>query len=200
MKRKILASIGLLLLTASVVAAQEVRHEVSVQGTGFFTRDTNDGGLTQKGTNSGGLLVGYRYNINRWLGAEADYGFTRNTQLFGGSNLGRIQSDVHAVTANAVLKLPLRVSRFGPYALAGGGALTFRPTQNVGGFVNGADTQSRGTFLYGVGTDYALSRHLGLRAEYRGLVYKAPDFSLAQFKSDSWTHTAQPSAGIVFRF
>jgi hypothetical protein len=39
-----------------------------------------------------------------------------------------------------------------------------------------------------------------LRAEYRGFVYKNPDFGLASLKTDSWTHTAQPSAGIVFRF
>ena len=49
-------------------------------------------------------------------------------------------------------------------------------------------------------TQYALTRHLSLRAEYRGLVYKAPDFNLAGLNTDSWTQIAQPSAGIVFRF
>src|SRR5258708_5087361 len=51
-----------------------------------------------------------------------------------------------------------------------------------------------------VGADYALTHHLSLRAEYRGFVYKNPDFGLAALHTDSWTHTAQPSAGIVFRF
>jgi hypothetical protein len=41
---------------------------------------------------------------------------------------------------------------------------------------------------------------LSFRAEYRGYVYKAPDFNLASLNTDAWTHTAQPSAGIVFRF
>jgi hypothetical protein len=45
-----------------------------------------------------------------------------------------------------------------------------------------------------------LSRHFLLRAEYRGLVYKTPDFGLAALHTDATTHTAQPSAGIVFRF
>jgi hypothetical protein len=31
-------------------------------------------------------------------------------------------------------------------------------------------------------------------------VYKAPDFNLTGLNTDSWTHIAQPSAGIVFRF
>ena len=41
---------------------------------------------------------------------------------------------------------------------------------------------------------------LRLRAEYRGYVYKSPAFNLTSLKTDSWTHIAQPSAGIVFRF
>ena len=36
--------------------------------------------------------------------------------------------------------------------------------------------------------------------EYRGFVFKAPSFNLASLNTNSWTHTAQPSAGIVFRF
>ncbi len=48
--------------------------------------------------------------------------------------------------------------------------------------------------------NYALTQHFSLRAEYRGFVYKNPDFGLAALNTDSWTHTAQPSAGIVFRF
>jgi hypothetical protein len=39
-----------------------------------------------------------------------------------------------------------------------------------------------------------------LRAEYRGFVYKSPSFNLASLKTDAWTHMAQPSAGIVYRF
>jgi hypothetical protein len=48
--------------------------------------------------------------------------------------------------------------------------------------------------------DYRLVRALGLRLQYRGLVYKAPDFGLAALSTDSWTHTAEPSVGLVFRF
>ena len=121
-------------------------------------------------------------------------------QLFSGLAAGRIQTDVHATTADAVVNLPLRLGKFSPYVLGGGGALAFRPTENAGGFVPGASTQTQGAFLYGVGADYPLSHRLALRAEYRGLVYKAPDFSLPSLNSESWTHTAQPSAGIVLRF
>jgi len=73
-------------------------------------------------------------------------------------------------------------------------------TGNAGGSFAGASEQTWGTFLYGVGADYVLAKHWSIRAEYRGLVYKAPSFNLAGLDTDSWAHTAQPSAGIVFRF
>lgn len=85
-----------------------------------------------------------------------------------------------------------------PYVLAEGGALVFNPTRNT--LVAGVDSQARGAFIYGAGGDFLLSKHFSLRAEYRGFVYKAPDFGLAALNTDAVTHTAQPSAGIVFRF
>lgn len=191
-----IALIGLLSITA---VAQEVRSEISVQGTGFFTKDTDGNGIRDLVTNTGGFLLGYRYNFNRWLAAEANYGYDRNTQTYFGSGLGRVQSNVHQVTGSAVVKLP-SFARLQPYALAGGGALLFDPTGNAGGTFAGATWEAKGAFVYGAGADYAFTRHISVRAEYRGYVYKAPDFNVAGLNTDTWTHTAQPSAGIVFRF
>jgi opacity protein-like surface antigen len=80
------------------------------------------------------------------------------------------------------------------------GAAIFDPTGTSGGSVPGAGRQGRGAFLYGVGADYTLTRHFSVGAEYRGFVYKEPDFGLRALNTDSWTHTARPSAGIVFHF
>lgn len=183
----------------SVAVAQEVRSEISVQGTGFFTKDTQGNGIRDRITETGGFLVGYRYHINRWLAAEANYGYDRNTQIYTGNGFGRVQSNVHQVTGSAVVKLP-SFAHLQPYALAGGGALLFDPTGNAGGSFAGATLDVKGAFVYGAGADYAVTKHVSIRAEYRGYVYKAPDFNLASFNTDAWTHTAQPSAGIVFRF
>ena len=201
MRRTAIMLAGFVILLTLGAAAQESRSEVSLQGTGFFTQDTNGQGTSRTSTNTGGFLLGYRYHINRWLAAEANYGFDRNTQrYFSTSGLSRVQSDVHTATAAAVVNLPFRISRFNPYVLGGGGSLVFHPTGNAGGFVSGADTQAKGTFLYGGGVNYTLTRHLALLAEYRGYVYKDADFGFKSLNTDSWTHTAQPSAGIVFRF
>jgi outer membrane immunogenic protein len=191
--------VGLAALLSVTAVAQEDRSEVSVQGTGFFTTDTAGNGVRDHVTNTGGFLIGYRYSINRWLAAEADYGYDRNTQIYFGNGSGRVQSNVHQATGVGVVKLP-GFARLQPYALAGGGALVFDPTGNAGGSFAGATWDAKGAFVYGVGADYAFTRHISFRAEYRGYVYKAPDFSLTGLNTNAWAHTAQPSAGIAFRF
>ena len=90
--------------------------------------------------------------------------------------------------------------RISPYVLAEGGALVFDPTGNPFGTVPGAQRQATGVFAYGGGADFPILRHVSLRAEYRGLVYSTPDFGLTALNTNTVTHTAQPSAGIVFRF
>jgi opacity protein-like surface antigen len=198
-KRAGITVMGCVLLISITAVAQEIRSEVSVQGTGFFTKDSNGNGIKNKATETGGVLVGYRYNITRWLAAEANYGYDRNTQSYIGSTSARAQSNIHQITGSAVVKLP-GFARIQPFALVGGGGLIFDPTHNAGGTFAGATSQAKGTFLYGGGADYAFTRHLSLRAEYRGFVYKAPNFNLASLNTSAWTHTAQPSAGIVYRF
>lgn len=184
---------------SATAVAQEDRSEISVQGTGFFTKDTDGNGIEQHTTNTGGFLLGYRYNFNRWLAAEANYGYDRNTQIYFGGGAARVESDVHQITSSAVVKLP-SFAHLQPYALAGGGGLVFDPTGNAGGFFSGATRATQGAFVYGAGADYAFTRHISLGAEYRGYVYKAPDFNLAGLNTNTWTHTAVPSAGIAFRF
>jgi outer membrane immunogenic protein len=164
--------LSVLALVSITAVAQENRSEISIQGTGFFTKDTVGNGIFQDGSETGGFLVGYRYNFNRWLAAQADYGYGRNTQFYFGGTAARVQS----------------------------GALVFDPTGNSGGGFAGATLETKAAFVYGVGADYAFSRHFSLRAEYRGLVYKAPSFNVASLNTGSWTQIAQPSAGIVFRF
>ena len=199
--RRLLVIMGAVVALAVGSVAQESRSEISLQGTGFFTKDSNRPGNLQRSTDTGGFTVGYRYHINRWLSAEGNYGYDRNTQQYFGSFVdSRIQANAHSVTGDLAVNLPLPIKRMSTYVLAGGGGLVFDPTGNPGGTVPGASTQGRGAFLYGAGADYVLTRHFSLRAEYRGFVYKSPDFGLAALHTDRWTHTAQPSAGIVFRF
>ena len=186
---------------STAALAQEERHEFGIQGTGSFTRDSDGNGVSQKTTDSGGFLLNYRFHFTNWLAAEANYGYNRNTHenftLAGPMN---INANTHQWTGAFVLSVPVTASRVEPYVLAGGGGLTFDPRTGVVGTPIGADQQTKAAFLYGGGANVRLAQHVGLRLEYRGLVYKAPDFNLAAINSDATTHTAMPTIGLSFRF
>ena len=194
--------VGAALLLGTAVFGQESRSEISAQGIGLFTKDTTGQGTTQRATETGGFLLGYRYHFNRWLAAEGVYGYGRNTQqFFAPAGLSRVQANMHQATGGFVFSLPAPARfRISPYVLAEGGALVFDPTGNSFGSVAGAQSQTVGVFSYGAGADFPLMKHVALRAEYRGLVYSAPDFGLSSLNTSTITHAAQPSAGLVFRF
>ena len=206
-----------LLFSAAVATAQEGRGEVSAQLTGQFTRDSKGFGYTQSATNSAGLLVGYRHKIFRWISAEADYGYTRNTQRYflspttgfpfpnlitgpGANPQTRIQANVNQATGGLVFNLPF-LKGIRPYVLAEGGALVFAPTRNPFAIVVGTVRDAEGVFIYGGGLEApVLGSHLLARAEYRGLLYHAPDFGISSINTTNVTHTAQPSVGLAYRF
>src|SRR6266478_7037102 len=93
--------LGAVLLLATSARSQEgfLRHEVGVQGTGLFTKDSQQNGTLQHSTDTGGFLVNYRFHLNGWLGAEGSYGYDRNTQqnFTPGGNFG-IQSNTPQAT------------------------------------------------------------------------------------------------------
>ncbi|HEY2383070.1 MAG TPA: outer membrane beta-barrel protein [Terriglobia bacterium] len=200
MKKSILATAaGLVLFATAAMAQVEQPSQITVEGTGLFTRDsTADSGTTHSATNSGGLLVGYSYQFSHWAGVEGNYGYSRNTQDYVGTfGESSVRTNTHEVIGSFVVHIPIHAAHFRPYALAGGGALIFDPVDSFG---NGIDRQSRGTFVYGGGVNFDVTHNFGVRAEYRGLIYKAPDFNVTALNLDKVTHLAQPSIGFYFRF
>lgn len=202
MSRKLSFSfLGLILLFALAGFAQDNRSEVSIQGTADFTRDSTNIDIPHSATKSGGFMAGYRYHFNRWLAAEGDYGYTRNSQDYFDPTFGqtRVQTNISELTGAAVISAPT-TSKIRPYALAGFGALFFRPVNNSDNLSIGASNQTKPAFVYGGGIDFDITKHVAFRGEYRGFVFKIPDFQLTGLASDSYTHMAQPSVGLVWRF
>ena len=110
----------------STAFAQEgpYKQDATVQALGSFVKETNENGVPQTATNSGGVLATYRYFFNRNNGVEINYGFTQNTQLYGvNGGLGGIQAYSHEATAAYVWRLPM--GKVTPFALAGVGSLVF---------------------------------------------------------------------------
>jgi len=202
MNRSVIAAVGAFFFVATTAFGQEGnRSQITVQGTGLITKDsTSDStSITRRSTKSGGLLVGYSYQFNRWAGAEGNYGYSRNTSnYFGSIGDSSVQANIHELTGSFVAHIPVNTASVRPYALAGAGALIFDPTDRF--LVNGIERQTKATFVYGGGVNFDLTRNFGVRAEYRGLVFKAPDFSVNALNLDKVTHLAQPSVGFFVRF
>jgi opacity protein-like surface antigen len=202
MTRSMLLLAAILLFMSLLAVAQESRSEISAQGTGFFTGSTSGNGINYRATETAGVLGTYRYRLSRRISIEGAYGITRDAQEFvesGGSF--RVPSYVHQATGAFVMRLPgFGHRKLSPYFLLGGGATIFEPQANSLNSVAGAQTQTRGTFMYGGGFDYAVASRLSLRLEYRGLVYAPPDFGFTGITTNSTTQTALPSVGVAYRF
>jgi opacity protein-like surface antigen len=202
MQRVLMFVVSSILLLSLSASAQENRSEISIQGTGLFTQSTSGNATSYSATASGGFLGTYRYHWNRRLSVEAAYGYSPDSQKYLlASDAFRVQSGIHQFTGSMVLKLPSRPhSRLSPYVLVGGGALLFVPNGNQFNTLSGASSQAKGAFLYGAGANYALTKAIALRVEYRGLVYGTPDFGFGGLATNSVTHTAMPTVGLTFRF
>jgi len=224
MLKKSIILVGTILAFGFLATAQEVRSEVTVSGTGLFTKDSNNNGLQHQATKSGGIQADYRFNLNRWAAAEFNYGLGRNSQEYFTSSssnmtalptaIDRIQTNVHAATLDFVARIPT-AGRVRPYVLAGGGALIFDPVHRNVPFQASAltvpttvrvPTRAQGAFVYGAGADFDLTHRgegkpgVALRLGYRGYVYDVPDFGFRRLDLQTKTHTAQPEAGLTFRF
>jgi outer membrane immunogenic protein len=181
------------LISSSAFAQEEAtyKNDVAVQAFGSFVKSTTQNGVEQSATNSGGVLASYRFFFNQNNGVELDYGYSLNTQSYSGQGVG---SYSHEGSAAYVFRLPRR--HWSPFVLAGAGGLVFDPKN-----FTGASTQGRAAFVYGAGADFKLSRHVFVRAEYRGLVYNSPTFDLSGLNGlDRITHRAEPSIGFGYSF
>jgi opacity protein-like surface antigen len=175
--------------------AQESKYEVTVQGSGFFPKQTTKGAVTSKPMSSGGLMTGVRVNLSNRFAFEGDYDYFRNDAKYVvNRGLNRVPMNVHGVTGTGIMRLPA-FRNLRPFALAGGGLMMFDPRKT-----SAINTQTRGTFVYGGGADIPVIKHVALRAQYRGFVYKVPDFDNSKFKADKFSHAAVPSAGLVLTF
>lgn len=207
MLKKALSAVALICLCVSLASAQEdVGHfNVGFSSGAVFnkTSSNSEAGVSVAPTNSGLILGTFRFRFNRMNGIEVNGARTDNSQIFIlGTTDYRAQTSVTEFTGAYVLS-PFHFEKMEPFLLAGGGALRFYPSnQYINGNASffGAAQQTSMAFLYGGGLDYRVWKRLSLRLQYRGLIYKEPNFHVTQFFSGVKGHMAEPSIGIVFNF
>jgi opacity protein-like surface antigen len=217
------AALGSTAVYAQVGAAVEgiSRTDVAVSLYGAFSGTTNGNGTTQSPANAAGGLIEVRHIVNPIIGYEGTYSFNRANQTYSAlidcPGVGCPLTETEAVSANAHeisgdWVASLKVANIRPFALAGVGVLFNVPsgqpklsyTSTGGGlptFPPGSLTNNstKPAFVYGAGVDWGLVPHLGLRLQYRGNLYKAPDLTTIFTSTGAFTHTAEPMIGVYFR-
>lgn len=144
-----------------------------------------------------------RYHFNHLHAVELSIGHANSSQVFS------VPPDTLKVTtgvleySGAYVLTPFHDRRLKPFLLAGVGGLHWSPNNQYFDQVQvnlGARTANSLAFLYGGGADYKLWQFIALRVQYRGFVYRTPDFGVSNLFLGARSHMAQTSAGLVFRY
>lgn len=144
-----------------------------------------------------------RYHFNHLHAVEVNIGHANSSQIFS------LPPDTYKITTGvleyggAYVLTPFHDRRLQPFLLAGVAGLHWTPSNQYIDHVQvdfGAGTENSLAFLYGGGADYRVWRRIALRVQYRGFVYRTPDFGVSNLFLSAKDHMAQPSAGVVVRF
>ena len=201
-----IVAVAVVLMIAATAANAQRGIDLAVSGAGVFSKTTESasGGITDTPTKSVAVLGSIRYHFAKHHAFEINLGRTRNSQIFS------VPPDTYRVTTGigeftgAYVFTPMQGQRFQPFLLAGGGALRFGVgntyidtfQQNLG-----ANSRTAVALLYGVGTDYHLWKFLAVRLQYRGLIYRNPDYGVpTRFFTGARGHMAEPAVGLVLKF
>ena len=209
-----------LLLLTSIALGQDSHYDGSVSGAAIFTKQSTGNGVTQSATDGLNAFGTIRAKFNDKHSILFNYGRAKNSQVYQttGDNF-HVLSNISEYTGAYVFS-PFQRGKLEPFVLAGGGVLRFSPRStwvffpelpdnvpdNVQVNLN-ASKQTEIAFLYGLGVDYKVYWKFALRVQYRGFLYRAPDFHIdsssgnsVSFFTGAYGHMAEPSAGVVFRF
>ena len=194
--------LGALILSAMTAFGQESRQDVSVSGTGVFGPQVTGNAVHLTPTSTLGLLASYRYMLTPRSALELNYGFAQNSDKYVTSFIpnGRIHARQQELSAAYVYNLSFK--RFNPFLEAGVGAMIFTPIKDY--LTNNLDAKQNTNIgaLFGGGVAYEISPSFDIRAEYRGFLVKAPDFSTpnSDFKTNRYEVISTPAIGVAYHF
>jgi opacity protein-like surface antigen len=183
---------------ATAQTLKNMEGAVSVFGQTSGTSSGN--GVQDKPTESIGALATFRQSFHPWLGYEVNYSYTRFGERYSTSPYGvQVQNNLNEVSGAYLVQGPsLPILGLQPFATVGTAALIFLPT-TTGGQQYGQ--QTRVPLLYELGVNIPiLTSHIGMRFEYRGLVYKTPDFNSVQLTTNATRQTSELALGAYIKF
>jgi hypothetical protein len=152
-------------------------------------------------SNTAGAIVTLRYVVSPLVGFEGNYGYARYTDTFhpfGTLTSGGVQQNASEYSFGYVAHTRKQYFGVTPFASAGAGTMVFRPTPGGG---LGLPEQARAAYYFSVGAETTvLSPHFGIRAQYRQVFFKAPDFLTNYLTIQQRTTTYEPGFGFFLRF
>ena len=111
----------------------------------------------------------------------------------GGNVPAIVSANAHEVTGDWVPSL--KIGKVRPFGVVGAGLLLNVPSS---GQAN-TTSSNKPVFVYGAGLDWGLLPHIGVRLQYRGNLYRAPDLTTLYGSNGAFMHTSEPMIGVYLR-
>jgi opacity protein-like surface antigen len=189
---------------------------------GSFYRAMNSAttakGVTQSPVDADGGMLEIRHIHSPLIGYEVTYGYNREDETVAAEaapaceTYDTCSTPTQKMTASTSLVgldwvFSKKFGNLRPFATAGLGffideptspRIQQTPTTSVPGY--GVNDTVRISYLYGGGVDWSITRHLGIRGQYRGVVYRVPNISMLFPAQGLFTQTSEPMGGIFYRF
>jgi outer membrane immunogenic protein len=199
--KKIVLIAFLLAGSAVVCSAQESRQDMSLSGTALsepFMASSTD--VQVSASPAYGALLSYRFMVTPTSALEANYGITyqNNISFFANPNHYHILTRTQEISGAYVRSFVYR--NFNPFIEAGPAGFIFLPIRNTGTNNQDVKQQTEVGGVYGGGIAYEISPSFDIRAEYRGLVTKVPNFGVPQLSTNRWYNIYEPVVGVAYHF
>lgn len=189
-------------------AAPYGETDIAASGYEALTSSSTGNGVVEKPSNAPGGMFELRHIHSPFIGYEITYSFNAANASFAPTATGCgyvCQLPPQTVTSHgSILGLDWVASaKYGslrPFLVGGIGFFIDYPTTFPKGNVYSNNDVVRPDYIYGGGVDWGFSSHLGVRLQYRGNIYKAPNISHFYPATGKFTQTSMPMAGIYYQF
>ncbi|HUY95989.1 MAG TPA: outer membrane beta-barrel protein [Terracidiphilus sp.] len=208
--KKIVFLLFLMAVAVAAGRAQESRQDISISGTAIvepFMASSTD---VQVHSNTGfGALLSYRFMMTPTSALEVNYGIDyQNTMRYivSNTNVVKVTARDQEISAGYVRSFVFR--KWNPFVEAGPAALIFLPIRNSGTTSIDVKQQTVIAGMFGAGVAYEISPSFDIRAEYRGLIAKIPNFGQSagatnmNLSTNRWytPWISEPVVGVAYHF
>ncbi|HEY6445858.1 MAG TPA: outer membrane beta-barrel protein [Acidobacteriaceae bacterium] len=205
-------------------AQAHAQTDVAASIYGSFSGTTNGNNTIQSPANQAGGMFELRHIANPILGFEATYSFNRANEQYsnpietcpsssiGCRSIESVSANAHEITVDWVPSL--HIANLRPFGVLGLGLLLNLPASSqttitsygcpscgtVTTTTTPTQTSTKAVYVYGAGLDWGLLPHIGLRLQYRGNLYQAPNLTKTFTSTSTFLHTSEPMLGAYVRF